>query len=309
MLSNAFLISFCHFKWRHVQTQIYSFLLLANGLITSVELPVTLYFLFAGTVYSINQCAGWIVLNYSLIQLTIFLMAWTSIERYLFIYHAHLIKQHFTLLHYIPIAVFHIFTPVLYSGLVFVYPCQSNYDVRFYLCGGPCYSLDRAPGFYDWFGNGIFVQLIALSMSVILVVRHLIRRRRMKRMIVSADGRKEWVRKFLSLPFPLRRIRSALAPISQTGDPTAFRRRDLFQCLYSLHDHRSHPDVLQYRTACHYSLELHRLYSVSTVVILTVCLHLIFTRNQGEVHCLAYLPLLSKNSTGKQSSSYHESYF
>jgi hypothetical protein len=189
--------SFCHFKWRQLQTQIYGFLLIVNGLVTGVELPITLYFLFGGTIYSASRCSGWIVLNYSFVQLSIFLMAWTSIERYLFIYHNHLIKQHFILLHYIPIAVLYLFTPLLYSGLVLVYPCQPNYDPRLYLCGGPCYSLDRAVGFYDWFGNGIAMQLTILLVNITLIVRHLVQRHRMKRAIITADGRQQWVRQCL----------------------------------------------------------------------------------------------------------------
>ena len=146
---------------------------------------------------------GWIVLNYSLIQLNIFLMAWTSIERYLFIYHAHLIKQYFLFLHSIPIAVLYIFTPLLYIGLVIFYPCKSSYDVRVYLCGGSCYSSEESVGFYDWFGNGVVVQTTTLVVNVVLVIRHLIRRHRLKRVIISTNRRQQWVRNFSSFSLQL----------------------------------------------------------------------------------------------------------
>lgn len=188
-----YICSFYHFKWRRLQTQIYGFLLIVNTLIIGVELPITLYFLYEGNIHSKSKCAGWITLNYSLFQLSIFLMAWTSIERYLFIYHERLIMRHIILFHYGPIIALFLYCPVLYVGIVLLYKCQPVYDVRLYICGGPCYSLEFRLGLLDWVGNGMSMECTTLIVNIILIARHLIQRHRMKRAIITAEKRQQWV--------------------------------------------------------------------------------------------------------------------
>ncbi|UJR24708.1 hypothetical protein I4U23_006082 [Adineta vaga] len=183
-----------HFQWRHLQTQIYAFVLIVNVLILAVELPITLYFLYYGTIFFENRCAGWITLNYSLFQLSVYLMAWTSIERYLFIYHEHFIMRHIILLHYGPIVLLSLYCPSLYIGIVAFYTCKPIYDVRLYICGGPCYSLELTVGLLDWIGNGISMEMTTLFINIILIIRHFIQRHRMKKAILTAAGRQQWGR-------------------------------------------------------------------------------------------------------------------
>jgi hypothetical protein len=165
-----------------------------NALILGVELPITLYYLYEGTIYSESKCTGWITLNYSLFQLSIYLMAWTSIERYLFIYHEHFIMRHIVLLHYGPILVLSLYCPLLYVGIIVFYTCKPVYNVNLYICGGPCYSLELAIGLLDWVGNGITMEMTTLIVNVVLIIRHFIQRHRMKRSIVTAAGRQQWVK-------------------------------------------------------------------------------------------------------------------
>ena len=186
-----------------IQSQIYGYLLIVNTLIIAVEMPFTLYFLHRGTMHSENICAGWITLNYSLYQLSIFLMIWTSIERYLFIYHEQFILRHIILFHYGPIAVLSLYCSVLYVGIVLLYTCQPAYNVGLYLCGGPCYSSEPFLGMFDWVGNGISMELGTLLINIILVIRHLIQRYRMRRSILPAAGRQQWVRDVLSVLYVL----------------------------------------------------------------------------------------------------------
>ena len=47
---------------------------------------------------------------------------------------------------------------------------------------------------FDWIGNGISMELSTFIINVILIVRHLIQRHRMKRSLLTAAGRQEWVR-------------------------------------------------------------------------------------------------------------------
>ena len=127
-------------------------------------------------------------------------MAWTSIERYLFIYHERLIVGHSVLFHYGPVVVLSLYCPLFYVGTVILHTCQPIYDVRLYICGGPCYSLELAFGLFDWIGNGICMEMVTLIVNVVLIVRHLIQRYQMRRIILTAAGHHRWVGRF-SLPF------------------------------------------------------------------------------------------------------------
>lgn len=164
-----------------------------------MELPITLYFLYEGTIHSASRCTGWITLNYSLFQLSIYLMAWTSIERYLFIYHEQLIMRRIYLLHYGPICILCLYCSVLYVGLVVLYGCQPVYNVHLYICGGPCYSLDLTLGLFDWVGNGISMESVILIVNVLIIIRHFVQRHRMKKVILTVAKRQQWVRNILSL--------------------------------------------------------------------------------------------------------------
>ena len=168
-------------------------MLLVSGLFNGVELSFTLFFLHGGTIYSQTRCSAWIVVNFSLIQLSIFLMAWTSIERYLFIHHNQLIRRHLIALHYGPIVAVSLYCPLFYTVFVVLYRCETAYDVRMYICGGPCYSTVPAIGFFDWLGNGLCIETVIVIVNVMVITRHLVQRHRMKRMIVTANARRQWV--------------------------------------------------------------------------------------------------------------------
>ena len=121
-------------------------------------------------------------------------MAWTSIERYLFIYHERLIKQYRICLHYVPIIAIILYCPLFYVGVVVLHPCQPVYDVNVYLCGGACYQFEQTLGLIDWVGNGIAMVSVTFIVNVILIIRHISQRFRMRGMIITADRRSTWVR-------------------------------------------------------------------------------------------------------------------
>ena len=121
-------------------------------------------------------------------------MIWTSIERYLFIYHEHIILRHIILLHYGPIAILVLYCSTLYVGIVMLYTCQPAYDVHLYICGGPCYSSELVLGMFDWIGNGISMELGTLLINIVLIIRHFIQRHRMKHAVLTAAGQQQWVR-------------------------------------------------------------------------------------------------------------------
>ena len=169
-------------------------LLIINILLILAELPFTLAFLYHGQVLDQTICPGWILVNYTLFILSIILTAWTSIERYFFIYHAHFIKRHRLLLHYFPIAFFIIYTPVFYVGLVLFYPCQQAYTSYSYLCGGPCYLFQMVPCMIDWGINVLLVLLVTSIVNIVLIICNIQQRHRMRRRIITIRKSREWVR-------------------------------------------------------------------------------------------------------------------
>jgi hypothetical protein len=187
-----------HFKWNHLVNQIFGILLIVNGLIIVAELPLTLTYLYHGFVRDMSICSGWVLVNYTLFMLSISLTAWTSIERYLFIYHEHFIKKHSILLHYFPVGIHFIYTPLFYVGLVIFYPCQQAYTPYSYICGGPCYLFQIIPCMIDWGFNVGFVLLITCVVNIILIFSNIHQRDRMKRAIITARKSQEWVKRIES---------------------------------------------------------------------------------------------------------------
>ncbi|CAF1135345.1 unnamed protein product [Adineta steineri] len=183
-----------HFKWRRLHSQIYGILIIENSLIITIELPFTLFFLYRGDVHTETICPIWISLNYSLFYLSIALMAWTSFERYLFIYYEKVITKHYLLLHYFPIACLILYGPLFYLSLVYLYKCQSYYDIHAFVCGGTCYQYELALGLFDWIGNIITPIFITFFINIIIVIRHFLQKHRMREAIVSINRHQQWRR-------------------------------------------------------------------------------------------------------------------
>ncbi len=163
------------------------------------ELPFTLTYLYDGFVRNQNICPGWILVNYTLFILSISLTTWTSIERYLFIYHEYLITHHRILLHYLPIGFLTFYTPLFYVGLVIFYPCQQAYSPYSYICGGPCYLFQIVPCMIDWGINVALVLLITCTVNIILIISNIKQRHRMKTRIITARKSQQWVNNELFL--------------------------------------------------------------------------------------------------------------
>jgi hypothetical protein len=168
---------------------------IVNGLIIIAELPFTLTYLYHGFVRDMAICSGWVLVNYTLFMLSISLTAWTSIERYLFIYHEHFIKKHSILLHYFPVGIHIVYTPLFYVALVIFYPCQQAYTPYSYICGGPCYLFQIVPCMIDWGFNVGFVLLITCVVNIMLIISNIRQRDRMKRAIITARNSQQWVKK------------------------------------------------------------------------------------------------------------------
>ncbi len=197
IIIQVYFYSLYHFKWKHLVDQILGFLIIVNGLIIVAELPFTLTYLYHGFVRDMSICSGWVLVNYTLFMLSMSLTAWTSIERYLFIYHEQFIKRHSILLHYFPISFLTIYTPSFYVGLVIFYRCQQAYTSYSYICGGSCYLFQIVPCMIDWSINVGFILLITCVVNIMVIISNIHQRDRMKRAIITARKSQEWVKRIV----------------------------------------------------------------------------------------------------------------
>ena len=88
-------------------------------------------------------CTWWTWCEYSMNITGLTLMAWISVERHLFIFHAHTlfrVRWKKWMFHYIPLAFCLMWTPLFYFFLVVISPfCTNVWNFNRVLCGFPCY--------------------------------------------------------------------------------------------------------------------------------------------------------------------------
>jgi hypothetical protein len=134
------------------------------------------------------------MINYTLFATSIILMAWTSIERYLFIYHERFILRHIISLHYAPIISIILYSIFFYTGAVLLYKCQPNYNVHLYVCGGACYQYGLELGLIDIVINIMGSVITTFVVDLVLIIRHTIQRCYMKRSAIAISKNLQWVR-------------------------------------------------------------------------------------------------------------------
>ena len=73
-------------------------------LICTTELPVTLTYLFRGIVTPASDtfCLVWFFYAYAIFGVSLFLLTWNSVERYLLVFHGQLMREHLLIKHYLP---------------------------------------------------------------------------------------------------------------------------------------------------------------------------------------------------------------
>ncbi|CAF1162618.1 unnamed protein product [Adineta ricciae] len=149
------------------------------------ELPLTLQFLYSGRVRPAFSwfCLVWIWYNCSLHSMNLFLMAWTSIERHILIFHSHLLQssQQKFQRHYLPIIFSLFYIPLFYFICIFVYSCENTFNYTILLCGSICYNNLPWLAAFDWIVHICVPSSIIPVASIILLIRVIIQRKKMKR--------------------------------------------------------------------------------------------------------------------------------
>jgi hypothetical protein len=175
-------------------------LLIVSFIQKIADVPFAIYFLHWGVVYqqTYDFCVIWDWFNYSLITVSVQLVAWCCIERHLFVFHSQMMKKKWCLIlfHYIPLITCLLYTPLFYLRFIF-FPttCINVWDYTIIYCGSACYSyFDPFLGTFDWIFNYgvptlviVFSNFLLFSRVIWQEIKHQrpIRWKRQKRMIIQ----------------------------------------------------------------------------------------------------------------------------
>ena len=162
-------------------------LIVISLLTCSIDLPMILFHLKHNVTPMFNDrfCLFWNYVDLSFYALISLLMLWTSIERYLFIYHTQSL-QHRWLFHRLPLMFIPLYVLLFYAVVILLHPCSNHFDVNQVVCGELCYY-SRTPwlALIDQLLNNILPAILIACLNVFLFIRVVVQKRRRMRRSVS----------------------------------------------------------------------------------------------------------------------------
>lgn len=158
----------------------------------SGDLPIRLMYLSRGVVPIPHSlfCLLWTWFDNILTTADLFVIAFTSLERYLFVFHHNFVRKYKQLLSHLPL-LFCLSVPLIwYSALIFGYSCRNCFMFSSFQCGPVCY-IQNVVTFLHIENIAFFmVPLFVIFMAnVTLIASVIIRKRQMKRRHRSAVWR------------------------------------------------------------------------------------------------------------------------
>lgn len=148
-----------------------------------IDLPFRLYFLHENEVLFRNSffCLFWTWFDAILTAADLFIMAFASIERYIFVFHHIILRNHHRLLYQLPISLCFAIPTIWYTVLIFGYPCRQMPSYFTFQCGTACY-LTNTTVFMHVENIGFFMVplLIIVVGNGTLIFRVLLQKKSMK---------------------------------------------------------------------------------------------------------------------------------
>ena len=115
-----------------------------------------------------GMCVLWQYMDYGFWYADLSLKLWASIERHMLIFHANVLntKARRLLLHYLPLALFTFYCPLVYVYLIFFHPSDEQLDFSVLFCGGPFFYFTIPPWFV-WYESVVhYVTPIVFAMLI-----------------------------------------------------------------------------------------------------------------------------------------------
>ncbi|CAF0872142.1 unnamed protein product [Adineta ricciae] len=180
LVCTSFLLVFIGFNWRILVVKTFSnhaiLLLIATSfLYMTLDLLLTLnsyYFGYAQS-SSLLLCSFWSWMDRTLVCTSLLLVATASVQRYAFLFNAHLLRVRRTrwMIHYIPLMICMIYPAMFFLFLIIFYPCQqSSIDDAVY-CSTPCYFQNPILISIDCILHSVIPLVTIISAHMILVCR------------------------------------------------------------------------------------------------------------------------------------------
>jgi hypothetical protein len=138
-------------------------------------------------------CILWWIVAFTLYNGQQILMAWTAVERHIFIFNDRWMrtKRGRFFGHYLPLIVILSYLFIFYIYAFFLYPCSNTYEYNLPVCNAyPCYQDGPIIGVWDFFVNNILPGLLVAFISMGLLIRVIRRKQQLSQGIQWRKHRK-----------------------------------------------------------------------------------------------------------------------
>jgi hypothetical protein len=194
---------------RHAN-QMIIYLLVGTFLVTIVDIPLILPYLqnhyyIRFMKYPDSFCVFWVMYDYGMYSLNLWLMALVCLERYLLIFFKQLVmknKKRRFCLYYVPVTIIILFVVFWYLYLVALYPCaKTQFDFTQMVCGFPCYKVVGSVTVLnsDWATADLLPVFLTILFILILILHVLYQKHKITRHLVRQDAWKRTRKMFLQL--------------------------------------------------------------------------------------------------------------
>ncbi|CAF3250577.1 unnamed protein product [Rotaria sp. Silwood2] len=128
-----------------------------------------------------SMCLLWWFTDIGLYNGVAILMAWTSLERHIIVFHDQWVstRKRRILVHYLPLAFLTLYIFIYYIVAFYYFPCENSYDYTLPYCdASPCYMSDPIMGMWDSVVNTAFPSLFEAFLSLAFLFRVIWQRHR-----------------------------------------------------------------------------------------------------------------------------------
>ncbi len=181
---------------KNLHNHVMLLLLFYNFLIVTLDLPMILNFNRLGYVspFSRPLCLIWQFVDNGVWYGGLSIMFWASFERHILVFHANLVSttRRRVFIHYIPLAFFSLYTPMIFFYLVFLDSCGQVYVTTAIRCGSIC-LYTNAPNWlqlYDSYVDYTSPVLLIAVCSGALLFRFVRQKQRMQQAVTWRHCRK-----------------------------------------------------------------------------------------------------------------------
>lgn len=186
------------------------YLLLGSFIVTSFDIPLILPYLqndyyIQSMKYPNSFCVFWVMLDYGMYSVNLWLMSYACLERYLLIFFKELImrtnKRRF-MMYYVPVIMIYLFDIFWYLYLVALYPCdKSQFDYTQTVCGFPCYKIVATPTIItiDWTIADLLPVFLTILFILILICHVLYQRHKINKHLIQRETWKRTRKMFFQL--------------------------------------------------------------------------------------------------------------